>query len=95
MRKVYADYAATTPLDSRVLEAMKPYFTEIYGNSSSINTYGIEAKQTLEQSREKITHLLNIDPDELIFTSGFCTLWNNCDRRPKSTYLVIPVSRDV
>ncbi len=76
MKRVYADYAATTPLDPRVLEAMKPYFTEIYGNASSINTFGLEANQALEDARETVAGLMNAKPKELIFT-GSATEANN------------------
>ena len=70
------DYAATTPLDPRVFEAMKPYFTTIYGNPSSINTFGLEAKQALEESRKVVSSMMNGTPDELVFT-GSATEANN------------------
>ena len=70
------DYAATTPLDPRVFEAMRPYFTTIYGNPSSINTFGLDAKQALEDSRRIVSSIMNGTPDELIFT-GSATEANN------------------
>ena len=70
------DYAATTPLDPRVFEAMKPYFCEVYGNASSINTFGLEAKQALEDARKTIARLMDAQPEELIFT-GSATEANN------------------
>ncbi|MGD8565758.1 MAG: cysteine desulfurase family protein [Candidatus Bathyarchaeota archaeon] len=76
MRRVYMDYAATTPLDPRVFEAMKPYFTTIYGNPSSINTFGLDAKKALEESRRIVSSMMNGTPDELIFT-GSATEANN------------------
>ncbi len=68
--KIYLDNAATTPVAKEVLEAMLPYFSEKFGNGSSIHSYGREAKEAIEKSREKIADKLNAKPDEIIFTSG-------------------------
>ncbi|MEM2914776.1 MAG: cysteine desulfurase family protein [Candidatus Bathyarchaeia archaeon] len=76
MRKVYVDYAATTPLDPTVLEAMTPYFTLVYGNASSIHAMGLEARQAIEDSRKTIAGFMNAEPEELIFT-GSATEANN------------------
>jgi len=76
VRKIYFDYAATTPLDPRVLEAMKPYYTKAYGNPSSINPYGLEARQALEDSRKEVAALMNAQPEEITFT-GSATEANN------------------
>ncbi|MEM2112055.1 MAG: cysteine desulfurase family protein, partial [Candidatus Bathyarchaeia archaeon] len=76
MRKVYVDYAATTPLDPTVLEAMTPYFTLVYGNASSIHAMGLEARQAVEDSRKTIAGFMNAKPEELIFT-GSATEANN------------------
>ena len=65
--KVYMDYAATTPVDPRVFKAMKPYFSEKYGNSVSLHKEGREAKEALEQSRKAIAEMINAKPKELIF----------------------------
>ena len=67
--KTYLDYAATTPVDPRVLEAMRPYFSEIFGNSSSVHTYGQQAEAALEEGRETLAAGLNCTPKEVIFTS--------------------------
>jgi len=67
---IYLDNAATTAVDEKVVEAMKPYFTEKYGNASSVHTLGLEAKRALEQSRDVIAHAINGKSDEIIFTSG-------------------------
>ncbi|MFQ3646693.1 MAG: cysteine desulfurase family protein [Anaerolineae bacterium] len=69
-RSVYLDYAATTPMDPRVLEAMMPYFTDIYGNSHSAHRFGSRAEHAVETAREKIARVLNCKPTEIYFTSG-------------------------
>jgi cysteine desulfurase len=66
---IYLDYAATTPVDPRVIEAMLPYFNEIFGNPSSIHTFGQKAEAAMERSRETIAQGLNCQPGEVIFTS--------------------------
>lgn len=70
MRKVYMDYSATTPVDPRVLDAMKPYFLKKFGNSMSLHSWGTEAKEALEDSREKVASLMNAEPKDLIFTGS-------------------------
>jgi cysteine desulfurase len=67
---VYADNAATTRVSKTALEAMLPYFTEIYGNPSSLHTAGQEAKEALESARERIAAHLGCQPREIYFTSG-------------------------
>jgi cysteine desulfurase len=66
---VYFDYAATTPVDDRVLAAMLPYFSETFGNPSSVHRIGQRAEAALETARETIAECLNCRPDEIIFTS--------------------------
>jgi cysteine desulfurase len=68
--RIYLDYAATTPLDPRVLEAMMPYMTEHFGNPNSIHSFGREARRAIDEAREKIAQLLNCQPSEIAFTSG-------------------------
>ena len=68
--KVYADNAATTKMSQTAKEAMMPYFDVIYGNPSSLYSFGQEAKTALEESREKVAKALNADPKEIYFTSG-------------------------
>lgn len=68
---IYMDHHATTPVDPRVLEAMLPYFCEVYGNAASIDhQYGWEAGQAVELARERVARLVNAQADEIIFTSG-------------------------
>ncbi|KPM48882.1 cysteine desulfurase family protein [Jiulongibacter sediminis] len=69
-KNIYFDNAATTPLDPEVLEAMMPYFTDIYGNGSSIHTLGRQAKAAVENARKKVAELLHTSPSEIFFTSG-------------------------
>lgn len=64
------DHSATTPVAPEVLEAMLPYFGEKYGNASSLHSFGLEAKEALEESRDKVAALLGAQPEEIIFTSG-------------------------
>lgn len=68
--KVYMDHAATTPVDPRVVDAMEPYFSEKYGNPSSLYTVGQEAREAVEEAREKVAKLLNGATGSVIFTSG-------------------------
>ena len=71
MTPVYLDHHATTPLDPRVLDAMMPYLTEKFGNSSSTDhTYGNEASVAVEDARGKIADAINARHDEIVFTSG-------------------------
>lgn len=70
---VYLDHSATTPTDPRVVEAMMPYWTEIFGNASSLHSAGKAAEAALEQSRQTVAKVLNCHPAgpaEIIFTSG-------------------------
>ena len=67
---VYADNAATTRVSKTALEAMLPYFTEVYGNPSSLHSVGQEAKEALESARERIAAVLGCQAREVYFTSG-------------------------
>ena len=70
MKRVYLDHAAATPMDVRVREAMEPFFSEYFGNPSSIYTSGREVKFALKDARERIAQILSCKSDEIIFTSG-------------------------
>lgn len=65
---IYLDHAASTPVRQEVIEAMKPYWTDYYGNPSSVHTFGRKANQGLEQARETIAGLLGAKTEEIIFT---------------------------
>ena len=67
---IYFDHAGTTPMDERVLEAMLPYFTRLYGNASSVHTVGQEARYALDAARERVARVLNCRNREVVFTSG-------------------------
>jgi len=68
--RIYLDYAATTPVDPRVLEAMLPYFSGDYGNPSSVHFFGRRAEGALERARRDVADVLNCSPREIIFTGG-------------------------
>jgi cysteine desulfurase len=70
MRRVYLDYNATTPVAPEVLAAMLPYFSEEYGNASSIHTFGQRARGAVEEARESVAALLGARPAEIMFSSG-------------------------
>ena len=67
---IYLDYAATTPVDERVLAKMMPYFREAFGNPSSIHRFGQKAESAVDEAREKVAAVLGCHPDEIVFTSG-------------------------
>ena len=69
-RTVYLDYSATTPVKQEVVDEMIPYFTEKFGNASSIYSFGFTAKDALEEARGRVAELINADPKEIFFTSG-------------------------
>ncbi|OLP65422.1 Cysteine desulfurase [Bacillus pumilus] len=70
MERIYLDHAATTPMDQRVVDKMLPFFTETFGNPSSIHSYGREARKWLDEAREVIAGELHCKPQEMILTSG-------------------------
>ncbi len=67
-KSVYLDHSATTPVDARVVEAMLPYFTEKFGNPSSLHRYGQAALAGLDQARRRVAEILNAKPNEIVFT---------------------------
>ncbi len=70
MRQVYLDYSATTPVKKEVLDAMLPYFTEHFGNPSSIYGIGLESKDAITNARTQVAKLINADPAEVFFDAG-------------------------
>lgn len=70
MRNVYLDYSATTPVKDEVLKEMIPYFTEKFGNPSSLYDKGLEAKDAVTHAREQVAALINAEPREVFFTAG-------------------------
>lgn len=70
MRKIYFDYASTTPVDPLVLEAMRSYFSEKFGNPSSSHAFGREAHDALERARETVARFIGARPQEVVFNSG-------------------------
>jgi cysteine desulfurase len=70
MRKIYLDNAATTQIDPRVYKVMIPFFTEKFGNPSSIHSFGRETRAALDESRDKLAKLLGAKSSEIFFTSS-------------------------
>ena len=70
MKRIYLDYAATTPTHPEVIKAMLPYFNDVFGNPSGIYSYGQESKQALAEARDMVAALIGADSEEAVFTSG-------------------------
>lgn len=70
MRKVYLDHSATTPVDPRVAQIMVEHMVDVFGNPSSIHSFGRAARKAVEDARAKVAALINAQPNEIIFTSG-------------------------
>ena len=70
MKQIYLDYSATTPVKEEVVKEMMPYFTEQFGNPSSLYDIGAASKAAITAAREKVSRLINCKPSELYFTSG-------------------------
>jgi len=70
MRKIYLDFNASTPIAPEVVEAIKPFFANHYGNPSSHHWAGVPAREAVERARSQVAGLLGCSPDEIIFTSG-------------------------
>lgn len=93
-KKVYMDYAATTPVDPRVVKVMLPYFDEYYGNSMSLHEFGFKVSEAVENAREIIAKALNTGDDEIVFT-GSATESNNlalkglAEANPQKTKIII------
>lgn len=70
LKPIYLDYAATTPVDSRVIKAMSPYYSDVFGNSGSVHSFGQKAVVAVDTARAQIATFLGCTPYEVIFTSG-------------------------
>ena len=70
MRKVYLDYAATTPADPEVVQAMLPYFSYVFANPLSVHDFGRAAATAVDSSRDTVARFMGAQPDEIVFTSG-------------------------
>lgn len=70
MERIYLDHSATTRVDKEVLESMLPYFSEMYGNASSMHSYGQDAKNAIDEARDTIAKIFNSESNEIYFTSG-------------------------
>lgn len=70
MKRIYIDYAATTPTHPDVVKAILPYFTDVFGNPSSIYSYGQEAKRAVDEARTKVAAFIGARDEEIVFTSG-------------------------
>ncbi len=70
MKKIYLDNAATTPTDARVIEAMLPFFSQVYGNPSSLHAFGQETKHAIEEARYIAAQFIGARQEEVVFTSG-------------------------
>ena len=70
MKRIYLDYAATTPTHPEVLKAMLPYFTDVFGNPSSIHSFGQEAKEAIEKARNQVSALIGAKSEEIVFTGS-------------------------
>ncbi|MEK6647333.1 MAG: cysteine desulfurase NifS [Candidatus Firestonebacteria bacterium] len=69
-KRIYMDCAATTPVHPDVVQAMLPFFTENFGNPSTVHSFGREAKSAMEEAREKLANAIFAKPEEIVFTSG-------------------------
>ncbi len=94
MKKIYLDNAATTPADVKVLEAMLPFFSQVYGNPSSLHAFGQEAKHAIEEARHITAQFIGTSEEEIIFTSGGTESNNSaikgvaCARRDKGNHII-------
>ncbi|MDD3654328.1 MAG: cysteine desulfurase NifS [Desulfotomaculaceae bacterium] len=84
MKSIYMDHSATTPVDPEVFNAMIPYYTDAYGNASSVHFQGRKAARAVEESREKVAALIGARPSEIIFTCG----GTEADNQAIITYMI-------
>jgi len=89
MKRVYLDYASTTPVDKRVLKAMAPFWNERFGNTMSLHSFGREAKSIIEESRRKIANLIDTENSEIIFTSSATESNNTALKGIEAKHIII------
>ena len=88
---VYLDYAATTPLEPRVLEAMTPHLTDGFGNPSSLHAAGQRTRRAVEEARERVAAAIGALPQEIVFTSGATEADNHALRAHAGPLLTSPL----
>ena len=81
MRRIYLDNAASTPIDRRVLKAMKPFLKNEYGNPSSVHKEGRRARGAIERARKDIASALHCYPEEIFFTTRSAVKKEVCRRK--------------
>lgn len=89
IKRIYLDYAATTPADPRVKKAMEPYFSKVFGNTMSLHFFGQEAEAALNESRKKVADLIGAKPEEIYFTSSATESNNTVLKGIKGKHLII------
>jgi cysteine desulfurase len=94
MRKIYLDYAATTPVEKKVLAAMLPYFGEKFGNASSLHNFGREASMAVENARQETADFFGAGSEEIIFTSGATESNNLAIKGVVRAYCAIPENKN-
>jgi cysteine desulfurase len=93
--RVYADHGATTPVDPRVAAAMQPYFSEVFGNASSVHAWGQAAREAVDVAREQVARAVGGDPSGVVFTSGateadnFAITGTALAHEPRGRHLVV------
>jgi len=90
MKKIYLDHAATTPVDSKVLKAMLPYFSDKFGNAMSLHSFGRDAEEAVDEAREIVANFLHCQSVEIVFTSGATEANNLAIRGVVKSFLVNP-----
>ena len=94
MKKIYLDYAATTPVDNEVLKTMLPYFSQKFGNPSSVHGFGQQAMEAIDQARSEVSKFLNCSTSEIIFTSGSTESNNITIKGVLRSFYSIPRKKD-
>ena len=92
MRNVYFDNNATTMVAPEVIEAMKPFFEKLWGNPSSMHTFGGQIKKHVEHARSQVAMLIGAEPDEIVFTSCGTESDNMAIRGASRRMVNIPIS---